>query len=78
MLLLHCYKPYLVFFRLKRSFIIADKKLHIEISAAGYPLNKFPSDHGKKITKYAGVGRVQTIKKFSSQNLLVKLVFPDK
>jgi hypothetical protein len=39
-----------------------------KVSAGGYPLNKFPSEHGKKITKYAGAGRVQTIKKFSSQN----------
>jgi hypothetical protein len=37
-------------------------------------LNKFPSDHGKKITKYAGAGRVQTIKFFSSQNHTEKLV----
>jgi len=53
------------FFRLKRSFIIAEqKKLHMEGFCRGYPLNKFPSDHGKMVTKFAVTGWVQTMKFF--------------
>jgi len=31
------------------------KNFIMKVSAGGFPLNKFPSDHGKIITKYAGV-----------------------
>ncbi len=45
------------FFRLKHLYTLGEqKKLHMGVSAGGYLLNKFPSDHGKKITKYAGAG----------------------
>jgi hypothetical protein len=45
------------------------------VSAGGYPLNKFPSDHTKMVTKFAVAGWVQTMKFFSSQNQIEKLVF---
>jgi hypothetical protein len=51
------------FFRLKHSYIIGKQKNFIwKVSAAGYPLKKFPSDHSEMDTKYAGAGWVQIIK----------------
>jgi hypothetical protein len=40
-----------------------------------HPLNKIPSDYDGMVTRYAGAGRVQTIKKQFSQNRLENLVF---
>jgi hypothetical protein len=45
-----------------------------KVSAGGYPYKKFPSDHSKMVTKDAGAGRLQTIKKFLSQNHIENLV----
>ena len=39
------------FFRLKHSFTIAEQKNSIwKVSAGGYPLKKFPSDHSEMVT----------------------------
>ncbi len=35
---------------------------------------KFPSDHGKMVTKYSGAGKIQTMKKISSQNHIENFV----
>ena len=63
------------FFRLKHTYIIAEQKKSIwKVSAGDHPHKKFPSEHSKMVTKYAGAGRVQTMKKFSSQNRIENLV----
>jgi hypothetical protein len=64
------------FFHLKNnSFNIAEQKNFIKkVIYDSYPLKKIPSDHGEMVTKYAGAGRVQTIKKISSLNRLEILV----
>ena len=39
-----------------------------------YSVKKIPCDHNEMVTKYADVGRAQTIKFFSSQNRIENLV----
>ncbi len=47
------------FFRLKRSFIIVEqKKLHIECYLWQPSSQKFPSNHGKMVRKFAVAGWV--------------------
>jgi hypothetical protein len=47
---------------------------HSETNAGDHPLKKIPSDHDHLSTRYAGAGRVQTIKFFLSQNRKENLV----
>jgi hypothetical protein len=63
-----------VFFRLKHS-IAEQKKLHIDGFLLQPSSQKFPSDHGDMVTRYAIAGRVKTIKKNLSQNRIENLVF---
>jgi hypothetical protein len=55
------------FFCLKYSVTIVEQKKNSiwKVSYGSHPLKKFPSDHGEMVTRNAGPGRVQTIKKFS-------------
>jgi len=39
-----------------------------KVSYGSHPPKKFPSDHGKMVTKFADTGWIQTLKFFSSQN----------
>ncbi len=50
------------------------KKFIWKVSAGGYPLNKFTSDHSKMVIKFAVTGWVQTMKFFSSQNHIENFV----
>jgi hypothetical protein len=45
-----------------------------KISAGDHPLKKFPSNHDHLVTRYAGAGRVQTIKNIFSQNRIDNFV----
>ncbi len=59
------------FFRLKRTFIISKQKKNTiwKVYARGTILSiNSQVSMAKKFPKYAGAGRVQTIKKFSSHN----------
>ncbi len=63
------------FFRLKHTYIIAEQKNSIwKVSAGDHPHKKFPSDHGKMVTKFDVAGWVQTMKFFSSKNHLENFV----
>jgi hypothetical protein len=63
------------FFCLKHTYIIAEQKNFIyNVSYGSHPHNKFPSDHGKMVTKSAVAEWVQTMKFVSSQNHMENFV----